>query len=54
MEAVHTTIPADGETAFANRKAKEGLLFHSDQEYGIAQKAFGKPWVSFVLRFAGA
>jgi transposase InsO family protein len=30
MEAVHTTIPAM-EMAFANRKAQEGLIFHSDR-----------------------
>jgi transposase InsO family protein len=33
METVHTTIPAI-EMAFANRKAREGLLFHSDRGVG--------------------
>jgi transposase InsO family protein len=53
MEAVHTAVLAM-EAAFANQKAKEGLIFHSDREYSIAQKAFGKPWLNFVSRFAGA
>jgi transposase InsO family protein len=30
MESVHTTIPAL-EMAFANRKAQENLIFHSDR-----------------------
>jgi transposase InsO family protein len=30
MEAGHTTIPAM-EMAFANRRAREGLIFHSDR-----------------------
>jgi transposase InsO family protein len=34
METVHTTIPAL-EVAFANRKAREGLIFHSDRGYSI-------------------
>jgi hypothetical protein len=35
------------EMAFANRKAREGLIFHSDgggRRGGIARKSFGKPW----------
>jgi transposase InsO family protein len=36
-ETVHTTIPAI-ETAFANRKTREGLLFHSDRGCNIARK----------------
>jgi transposase InsO family protein len=41
MEAVHTTIPAM-EMAFANRKAREGLLFHSDRGVQYCAKAFRK------------
>jgi transposase InsO family protein len=39
MEAVHTTIPAL-ETAVANRKAREGMLFHSDRGVQYCAKAF--------------
>jgi transposase InsO family protein len=39
METVHTTIPAL-EMAFANRKAQEGLLFHSDRGVQYCAKAF--------------
>jgi transposase InsO family protein len=39
MEAVHTTIPAL-ETAFANRKAREGLPIHSDRGVQYCAKAF--------------
>jgi transposase InsO family protein len=41
MEAVHTTIPAM-EMAFANRKAREGLIFHSDRGVQYCAKAFRK------------
>jgi transposase InsO family protein len=37
MESVHTAIPAV-EMAFATRKAREGLIFHSDRGYsGLVQ-----------------
>jgi transposase InsO family protein len=36
MEACHTTIPAL-EMTFANRRAREGLIFHSDRGYSIAR-----------------
>jgi transposase InsO family protein len=39
METVHTTIPAL-ETAVANRKAREGLLFHSDRGVQYCAKSF--------------
>jgi transposase InsO family protein len=39
MERVHTTIPAI-ETAFADRKAREGLLFHSDRGVRYCAKSF--------------
>jgi transposase InsO family protein len=39
MEAVHTTIPAL-EMAFANRKAQEGLIFHSDRGVQYCAKSF--------------
>jgi transposase InsO family protein len=39
IETVHTTIPAI-ETAFANRKAQEGLLFHSDRGVQYCAKSF--------------
>jgi hypothetical protein len=39
LETVHTTIPAI-ETAFANRKAREGLLFHSDRGSQYCAKSF--------------
>jgi transposase InsO family protein len=39
MESVHTTIPA-AETAVANRKAREGLLFHSDRGVRYCAKSF--------------
>jgi transposase InsO family protein len=39
METVHTTIPAL-EMAFANRKAQEGLLFHSDRGVQYCAKSF--------------
>jgi transposase InsO family protein len=43
METVHTAIPAM-ETAFANRKDREGLLFHSDRRAQYCAKAFrGRP-----------
>jgi transposase InsO family protein len=38
-ETVHTTIPAL-EMAFANREAREGLLFHSDRGAQYCAKAF--------------
>ena len=38
-ESVHTTIPAV-EMAFANRKAQDGLLFHSDRGVQYWAKAF--------------
>ncbi|MDR0400679.1 MAG: IS3 family transposase [Treponema sp.] len=39
MEAGHTTIPAM-EMAFANRRAREGLIFHSDRGVQYCAKAF--------------
>jgi transposase InsO family protein len=39
MESAHTTIPAL-EMAFANRKAQEGLLFHSDRGAQYGAKSF--------------
>jgi transposase InsO family protein len=39
METIHTTIPAL-EMAFANRKAQEGLIFHSDRGVQYCAKAF--------------
>jgi transposase InsO family protein len=39
METIHTTIPAL-KMAFANRKAREGLLFHSDRGVRYCAKAF--------------
>jgi transposase InsO family protein len=39
MESVHTTIPAM-EMAFANRKAREGLIVHSDRGAQYCAKAF--------------
>jgi transposase InsO family protein len=39
METVHTTIPAIG-TAFANRKAREGLSFHSDRGGAVLREKF--------------
>jgi transposase InsO family protein len=39
METLHTTIPAVN-MAFANRKAQEGLLFHSDRGVQYCAKAF--------------
>ncbi|MDR2257529.1 MAG: DDE-type integrase/transposase/recombinase [Treponema sp.] len=39
METIHTTSPAM-ETAVANRKAREGLLFHSDRGARYCAKAF--------------
>jgi transposase InsO family protein len=39
MERVHTTIPAV-EMAFANRKAQEGLIFHSDRGVQYCAKTF--------------
>jgi transposase InsO family protein len=39
METVHTAIPAL-EMAVANRKAREGLLFHSDRGVRYCAKAF--------------
>jgi transposase InsO family protein len=39
METVHTTIPAL-ETAFAVRKAQEGLIFHSDLGARYCAKSF--------------
>jgi transposase InsO family protein len=39
METVHTAIPAM-ETAFASRKAREGLLFHSDRGARYCAKSF--------------
>jgi transposase InsO family protein len=38
METVHTTIPAL-EMAFANRPAREGLLFHFDRGVQYCAKA---------------
>jgi transposase InsO family protein len=39
METVHTTIPAQ-EIAFAGRKAREGLIFHSDRGVQYCAKSF--------------
>jgi transposase InsO family protein len=39
METAHTAIPAV-EMAFANRKAQEGLIFHSDRGVQYCAKAF--------------
>jgi transposase InsO family protein len=39
METVHTTIPAL-EMVFANRKAQEGLLFHSDRGVQYCAQSF--------------
>jgi transposase InsO family protein len=39
METVHTTIPAL-EMAFAGRKAREGLIFHSDRGVQYCAKSF--------------
>jgi transposase InsO family protein len=39
MESVHTTIPAL-EMAVANRKAREGLLFHSGRGVQYCAKSF--------------
>ena len=40
-ETVHITIPAV-EMVFANRKAQEGLLFHSDRGVQYWRKPFGE------------
>jgi transposase InsO family protein len=39
METVHTTIPAL-EMAFANRRPRDGLLFHSDRGVQYCARAF--------------
>jgi transposase InsO family protein len=39
MESVHTTIPAL-QMAFSNRKARDGLIFHSDRGVQYCAKAF--------------
>jgi transposase InsO family protein len=39
MEAVHTTIPAL-ETAVANRRPRDGLIFHSDRGVQYCARAF--------------
>jgi transposase InsO family protein len=52
-EIVHTTI-SDLEMAFKNRKAQDGLLFHSDRGCSIAQSPFVKFCTNAVLRFARA
>jgi transposase InsO family protein len=39
METIHTTIPAL-EMAFKNRKAQDGLLFHSDRGVQYCAKSF--------------
>jgi transposase InsO family protein len=39
LEALHTTIPAVA-MAFANRKAQEGLIFHSDRGVQYCAKSF--------------
>jgi transposase InsO family protein len=39
LETVHTVIPA-AEMGFANRKAQEGLLFHSDRGVQYCAKTF--------------
>jgi transposase InsO family protein len=39
MEAVHTTIPAM-EMSIANRRPREGLLFHSDRGVRYCARAF--------------
>jgi transposase InsO family protein len=39
METVHTTIPAL-QMAFANRKAQDGLIFHSDRGVQYCAKVF--------------
>jgi transposase InsO family protein len=39
METAHTTIPAV-QMAFANRKAREGLIFHSDRGVQYCAKSF--------------
>jgi transposase InsO family protein len=39
METVHTAIPAV-DMAFANRKAQEGLIFHSDRGVQYCAKSF--------------
>jgi transposase InsO family protein len=48
METVHTAIPAM-EMAFANRKAREGLLFHSDRGVRYCAKNFRGRLVSKPL-----
>jgi transposase InsO family protein len=50
VETVHTTIPAM-EIAVANRKAQEGLLFHSDRG-SIARKVFVGGWENSARRYA--
>jgi transposase InsO family protein len=39
LETIHTTIPAV-QMAFANRKAQEGLIFHSDRGVQYCAKSF--------------
>jgi transposase InsO family protein len=39
MDAVHTTNPAL-ETAFANRRPRDGLIFHSDRGVQYCARAF--------------
>jgi transposase InsO family protein len=46
MEAVHTTIPAL-EMAFANRPARDGLLFHSDRGVQYCARAFREALQAF-------
>jgi hypothetical protein len=52
MEAVYTTIPAL-ETAFANRKDREGQIFHSDRGVRIFYGLSGEPTDTFRFRVKG-
>jgi transposase InsO family protein len=49
METAHTAIPAV-DMAFKKWQAQEGLLFHSDREYSIAQDPFAACWKNDALR----
>ncbi|MDR1306122.1 MAG: hypothetical protein LBK74_00930, partial [Treponema sp.] len=53
METVHTAIPAV-DMAFANRKAQEGLLFHSDRGVQYRENLFGTVLWNSAALFARA
>ncbi|MDR0410023.1 MAG: hypothetical protein LBH18_06480 [Spirochaetaceae bacterium] len=53
IETVHTATLALN-TAFVNRKARKGLIFHSDQGVQYCAKGFHERLGGLVLRFGGA